>query len=418
MDSKEKKINIGIGFVTGRKNFKNVIKMYVHNWKESGLIHNDNIGIHLFIAYDLHYTNTVVNDYTITDPKILEMMDSIHYLNNTVILSEIETLVKKNIVTLEEAELIFGEGYAMKRNAVLYFAIKKGMDYLVFFDDDEYPIANIKMNNTILWKGENVLLTHIQNLKYADITHGYHCGYISPMPQLEFNSKLSENDFRIFIEAVSNDIINWQSVKTKMEDGGITYADVNIKTNNKTIHVKETNGMKFISGSNLGFNLTKIDKIFPFYNPPGARGEDTFLSTCICNRVVKKIPCYTFHDSFLSCEQLLFGSLPGNLKSIKIDPGTTTQRFLKVAIGWIRYKPLLLYVTQNKNYENEIALIREKLKHVVPCICNYFNEDKFELILDEFDYFHLHVKKHYEDFKRTQVVWLKLINVLKQSNNK
>ena len=61
-----------------------------------------------------------------------------------------------------------------------------------------------------------------------------------------------------------------------MDSGGITYANVNIDINNRTVKVKENNGMKFISGSNLGFNLKQIDRIFPFYNPPGARGEDTF----------------------------------------------------------------------------------------------------------------------------------------------
>ena len=290
MESREKKINIGVGFVTGRKHFKNLIKMYVNNWKESGLIHNPNIAIHLFIAYDLSYTNTAIDDYTITDLQILKMLDYIYYLDEDTVSNEIKMLVEKDIITLDEAKLIFGRGYAMKRNAVLYFAIKRKIDYLVFFDDDEYPVANIKINNTILWKGENVLLTHIKNLMYADITHGYHCGYISPIPQIKFNSELSKKKFRVFVEAVSNDIINWQSVKTKMDSGGITYANVNIDINNRTVKVKENNGMKFISGSNLGFNLKQIDRIFPFYNPPGARGEDTFLSTCICNRVVKKNP--------------------------------------------------------------------------------------------------------------------------------
>lgn len=79
-----------------------------------------------------------------------------------------------------------------------------------------------------------MLLTHIKNLMYADITHGYHCGYISPIPQIKFNSELSEKKFRVFVEAVSNDIINWQSVKTKMDSGGITYANVNIDINNRT----------------------------------------------------------------------------------------------------------------------------------------------------------------------------------------
>lgn len=33
----KKKINVGVGFVTGRRNFKNVVKTYVDSWNEPGL---------------------------------------------------------------------------------------------------------------------------------------------------------------------------------------------------------------------------------------------------------------------------------------------------------------------------------------------------------------------------------------------
>ena len=55
----------------------------------------------------------------------------------------------------------------MKRNAVLYFALKNKMDYLIFFDDDEYPIANIKIDDSLVWKGQEVLSTHIKNINTA-----------------------------------------------------------------------------------------------------------------------------------------------------------------------------------------------------------------------------------------------------------
>ncbi len=32
------RINVGIGFVTGRKNFKRVARAYLENWNESGLL--------------------------------------------------------------------------------------------------------------------------------------------------------------------------------------------------------------------------------------------------------------------------------------------------------------------------------------------------------------------------------------------
>ena len=415
MNIEEKKINVGVGFVTGRKNFKKVVKTYINNWNESGLVDNKEIALHLFVAYDLNYRSTLVNDYKITDEEILDTVDSAHYLGNSAIINEAKFLVEKKVIDLKEAELIFGEGYAMKRNAVLYFALKNKMDYLIFFDDDEYPIANIKVNDSIVWKGQEVLSTHINNIKYADMTHGHHCGYISPIPQLDFNNKLSEDDFRIFIESISNDIINWESIKEKMNDGGVTYAALDVIDNKTVKVVKEVNGMKFISGANLGFNLKNLDKLFPFYNPPGARGEDTFLSTCICDCTIRKVPCYTFHDGFSTYEHLLLGVLPNKLNPIKSDSGVNTKRFLNAAIGWIRYKPLLLFITQRDDYEAEIIKIKRNLENVIPKVCDYFGNDEFKAILDQLEFYHTHVNEHYKDFKNTKSAWLKIIKFIKNN---
>ncbi|MGL4790150.1 MAG: hypothetical protein ACRCW1_01970 [Anaerotignaceae bacterium] len=113
------------------------------------------------------------------------------------------------------------------------------------------------------------------------MTHGHHCGYISPIPTINFNQTFTENDFRLLMDTISNDIITWDSIKAKLVDGGVTFAHVHVMNNSEVEEVEKLGGMKFISGANLGFNLENLDKIFPFYNPPGARGEDTFLSTSI-----------------------------------------------------------------------------------------------------------------------------------------
>ncbi len=63
----------------------------------------------------------------------------------------------------------------------------------------------------------------------------------------------------IFIESISNDIINWDSIKKKMNDGGVTYANLDIINSETNEVVKEIDGMKFISGANLGFNLKNIE---------------------------------------------------------------------------------------------------------------------------------------------------------------
>jgi len=413
MKIEKKKINVGVGFVTGRKNFKNVVKTYVDNWNESGLVNNKKYALHLFVAYDLKYKSTKVSDYKITDEEILDMVDSAYYLGDSSITTEAQYLIEKKVINLNEAKLIFGEGYAMKRNAVLYFALKNKMDYLIFLDDDEYPIATIKINDSVVWKGQEVLSTHISNIKNVDMTHGHHCGYISPIPHFDFNDKLSEDEFRIFVESISNDIINWDSIKEKMNDGGVTYADLDIINSENTEVVKEINGMKFISGSNLGFNLKHIDKLFPFYNPPGARGEDTFLSTCISEYNIRKIPCYTFHDGFSNYEHLLLGVLPNTLKAMKTDSSVINKRFLKACIGWIRYKPLLIYITERDNYETEIIKMKENLSNVIPKICNYFGNEEFKNILDELEFYDTHVEQHSNDFENTKLAWEKIMNFLK-----
>lgn len=412
MIKKQKKLNVGIGFVTGRKNFRSVAKTYVNNWNESGAVDNKNYALHLFVAYDLAYKSTKLHDYRISDEEILDTVDSSHYIGHSGVGTEVEYLVKNKVINLKEANLIFGEGYAMKRNTVLYFALKNKMDYLIFLDDDEYPVATIKVKDSIVWKGQEVLSTHIENLKYCDMTHGHHCGYISPIPCLDFGDKLLEGEFRLFIESISNDIINWESIKDKMKDGGVTYASLEIIESTEIETVKEINGMKFISGANLGFNLKNADKLFPFYNPPGARGEDAFLSTCLSECTIRKIPCYTFHDGFSTCEHLLLGVLPNELKAMRTETSAITKRFLQASLGWIRYKPLLIYITNRKGYKAELLKIKENLSKVIPSICAYLGNDKFKDILSELDFFDAHVEEHYRDFENTKKAWVKIVKFL------
>lgn len=416
MREETKKINVGLGFVTGRKNFRNVARAYLNNWNESERPDLKNYAFHLFVAYDLKFTNTKKSDYVITDEEILGMVDSVYYLGKEAIANEAAALAKQRVVSEKEAKLIFGEGYAMKRNAVLYFALKNQMDYLIFLDDDEYPVANIRVGDILVWKGQEVLETHIRNLPDADMTHGRHCGYISPIPNIAFNDVLKEEDFRMFIEAVSNDIVNWDSVKAKIKDGGITYAALTLNNHGKAEAVKEVNGMKFISGANLGFNLKSIDKIFPFYNPPGARGEDTFLSTCIGECHVSKVPCYTFHDGFAAYKSMLMGVLPNHLKEVDAGTGVISKRFLKAAVGWTRYKPLLLYITRRDDYEELIRNMKADLETVIPKFEAYFPNDDFGVILKELQYYSGHVEKHFLDFENTKKAWVKIISALKKKN--
>ncbi len=373
------------------------------------MVDDKKISLNLFVAYDLSYNKTIVRDYTNIRPDLAEQLDSVQFIGAKDITEETARLVQENVMNDEEARRIFGKGYAGQRNAISYFAIKQGMDYLIFLDDDEYPMAVTKTRKTTVWGGQSVLTEHLKYIADADITNGYHCGYISPIPYIKFNETLPEEDFRLFIEAISNDVINWDTVKATMERGGVTYADTNVLTSETAVEVPETNHAKFITGANLCINLTNPSRVFPFYNPPGARGEDTFLSTLLAERKVLRIPCYAFHDGFSTYKNILEGVLPIQLKFISAEDEHVVNRFYKACVGWVRYKPLLLFITQQDEYDQKIMEMREQLNKTLPKICAFFEEPKFMTILSELDKYDRNVKKHFHEFAETQSNWGKIM---------
>lgn len=406
--------NVGIAFVTGRKHFQNVLRSYVNNWLEHGLIADRSVRLHLFVVYDLGYFNTKRSDYRNIPPELSELVDSVNFYGRNALEAERDNLIDQGIIDRTEGDLIFGEGYAKKRNAALYFASKKKMDRLLFIDDDEYPlaVARNKVNN-LIWMGQSVLGTHLKYGSNADITHGHHCGYISPIPKIEFNEVLTENDFRDFIEATSNDIVTWDSVKnTVLGNNGVTYANADVIDNGETAEVKEVSGMKFISGANLCFNLERVKDLPAFYNPPEARGEDAFMSTSLTSYKVVKVPCYTFHDAFLEYKHLLNGVLPTELTGVNAHDRFVLQRFIKAAIGWIRYKPLLTYITQRERYEAVIEEMTQKLDSSIPKLCKYFGTDQFEQIRADLAKYHRNVQRHFRTFEATRIAWTKVTQMV------
>jgi len=405
-------IKVGIGFATGRKYFQKVLRSYIFNWKESGLVDDINVSLNLFVAYDLSYNNTKKTDYTRVSADIAKYIDSKHFIGAEEVDDAKNYLIDNGVLTRRESAMLFGKGYASQRNIVLYSAMKNGMDYLLFLDDDEYPVAVTNTASTAVWGGQHVLKTHLENIKAADITYGYHCGYISPIPYVEFNDTLKENEFRMFIESISNDIVSWDKTKQVMQNGGVSYADTDVLTKKQVYEVPEENNAKFISGSNLCINLTDARKVLPFYNPPGARGEDTFLSTCLRDRKVLRIPCYAFHDGFSTYNHLLAGVLPTKLNFIKPDSEKVVKRFYRACVGWIRYKPLLVYITNREGYKDTIIRMHRNLDETLPSICEFFGTRDFFNIKKELEKFDKNVIINYADFTEVKDLWSRVMGFL------
>src|SRR3989339_1631746 len=109
---KNRTIQVAIGFATGRKSFKNVIKTYISSWKESGLLNDNTINLNLFVAYDTNYQKTKVSDYTKINKNLAEYIDVNKFIGKNMIKKEIEYLADENVITINEANMIFGKGYA------------------------------------------------------------------------------------------------------------------------------------------------------------------------------------------------------------------------------------------------------------------------------------------------------------------
>ena len=169
-------IKVGIGFVTGRANVCEVINSYYSDILKQLEKTNYNVKVTFFILYDTTYQETPKEEFYKIKPKVFKKFDII-YISPEEREKEKKRLEEKNIITYEEAELFFGNGHAKGRNTVLYFALKNKMDYLLFWDDDEYPVACIKEENKIIWKKQDNVIKHIEEMKKnnADVTIGYHC---------------------------------------------------------------------------------------------------------------------------------------------------------------------------------------------------------------------------------------------------
>lgn len=247
---------------------------------------------------------------------------------------------------------------------------------------------------------------HFKYLQFSDFTVGHHCGYLSPVPALEYDDIMTEEDFYRFTQALSSDVLKWDAVQEVIRSGGVTYADKQILMDQKASLVEPVHGAKYLSGCNLGINLTRPERVLPFYNPPGARGEDSILSTCLADYTVKSIPVYTFHDGFSIYGSLLKGVLPIDLKKISLyESEHIHHRFYHACIGWMRYKPLYTYLTQPQSCQQLLSEAKENLNSTLSNVCAYFNNRGFERLRKELDAYTKKIPEHAEALNKTQQVW-------------
>lgn len=408
-----KTIQFGLGFVTGRPNvckvINNTYEQLINQFKDT----DNKVELTIFILFDLGYQYTTRVDFYGLMPNVYKDI-KIKYITPEDIEEMKKRLVGRGQLSKEEAELFFGHGHAKGRNTLMYYAFIRQMNYLLFWDDDEYPVACIKNPETkeITWKPQDNISMHYKYIQKADVTIGYHCGYISPIPYVEFNEEIDEAKFKDYIEAISNDIISWNSIREKfVKDNGVTYAEESLASGIGDYEIKSVNGGKWVAGSTLCLNLNHIEKIPAFYNPEGARGEDTFFSTLLDKAKVIKVPVYHFHDGFLKYTNILRGKYPKALRKIKVEDEQIAKRFIQASRGWVKYKPLFQYITDPDNYRTKMDITHEKLRNGISEINKLFEGEDCNILLEDLKQYDKNVKKHYQEYLKTNEIWNKLKSI-------
>lgn len=406
-----KKINFGIGFIAGRPNVCNIINRYYEFLLEQVEGLENKVEFTIFVLYDLSYQHTTRTDFYCVLPEVYKNI-RVKYITPEDIEEDKKKIMSMFDITKREAELLIGTGYGKARNTILYHAMKKKIDYLFYWDDDEYPLAVYEENKELKWLKQKNILQHIKNIKNADITFGYRCGMMNPVPYIQYDENIKEEDYKAFIDGLENEVVSWEKMqKLLKENRSFSYANKEIALSTDRAEVVKNVGQEnFVLGSGICLNLNHISKIPAFYNPPGARGEDTFFSCSLAekNAKVLRVPTYHFHDSFLKYTNLMRDVFPKTLRRISLDDNGIEQRFLKTTIGWIKYKPLYTYIVDRKNYNKIIKEARENLEKSIDKISTAFETCDFSCLLRELDDYDKNVKKHYKEYLETTEVWDRL----------
>jgi len=407
----EKVVNFGIGFLAGRPNVCKIINNYYKTLLQqvATLEEEMKIKLTIFILYDLDYLYVERLEFYNIKPEVYGNIE-IKYITPEDIEEEKKILQSRYKYRKEDVDLFLGKGYARARNSIMYFALKRKIDYLYFWDDDEYPVANVKNGNIIKWEEQEDLIMHIRGMQNADITMGYRCGVMSPIPYFEYNEEIRKIDVKNYIDAISNEAVSWEKVEDSRNKGnGLGYADEKVLKDKAFYEVEKLGTKNWVLASGICLNLRNIEKIPAFYNPPDARGEDTFFSIGLKNSKVVQVPTYHFHDGFLKYTNIIKNRYPKKLDRIVYEGDMSIEeRFLKASAGWIKYKPLLIYLTDKENYRSIIKETKEKLKLSIPKMNQLFCSYDFKCLLVEIEEYDKNVEKHYEEYISTNNIWNRL----------
>ena len=99
---------------------------------------------------------------------------------------------------------------------------------------------------------------------------------------------------------------------------------------------------------------------------------------------------------------------PKTLRKIKVEDEQIAKRFIQASKGWIKYKPLFQYITHKETYQEQMKSTYTKLEASIPEINKLFKDEDFSFLLQDLSKYDKNVKKHYNEYIKTNEIWNKL----------
>ncbi|MBI2504192.1 MAG: hypothetical protein HYW07_13285 [Candidatus Latescibacteria bacterium] len=402
------KKQVHLAFCSGRRTLPLVAGMLARNLVQWG--HTASCDLSLTIAYDPGFQGLSPLDFALPG-EVERQFAAVAYLGPG---AQSQLAWLQRSFGLEEAgfaALFRSRGYSSQKNIALAHALLAGADYLLFLDDDEYLAAPFPGEKGQLeWEEGDLLGAHLCGLKQVAITHGVLTGYSSPVPT-DLDQYLAEEVRRRLGLALGlgSEFIAGDTFVRPRELIRCGDRDFLGQLPRPLVQAR---GVKLLSGGNIAFDLgaMRAGQIPPYFNPPGARGEDALLGAQLEAVACQQVPACIFHDPFQRYLGIARGEYPSQLDGVGVGP-ETLERFCRAFIGWVRYAPLLLRLTVGDAQEREERLERMQgeLDELGPALARGLGWQGFAKGAEELRRYRGRLERDWEDLQRAREAWFRLV---------
>lgn len=405
------KKQVHLAFCSGRHTLPLVAGMLARNLEHWGQL--ETCDLNLTVVYDPGFQGLSLLDFSLPG-EVERRFAAVSYLG----LAAWEQLTwLQRSFGLDEAgfaALFSPRGYASQKNIALVHALLAGAEYLLFLDDDEYFAAPFPGEDGRLeWEEGDLLGAHLHGLKQVAITYGLLTGYTSPVPT-DLDRYLGEEVRRRLGAALElgSEFIG-EHTFVRLRD--LIRCGDRGELGRLPRPLARQRGVVLMSGGNIAFDLGAMRQglIPPYFNPPGARGEDALLGAQLGSVSCQQVPACIFHDPFQRYPGITRGEYPSQLEGVEVGP-ESLERFCRVFIGWLRYAPLLLRLTVADAGEREERLeqMLGELDELGPVLARGLGWPDFAQGAEELKRYRVRAEKDWADLQRAREAWFRLVRGL------